>query len=381
MKAVKRLSLAAVMLLCVLLITGCWDKVEIEDRLFALAIGVDDVKEEERKTSEDMYTFSFVAPVLEEMKKESKGPAFRTYEAVSCGIIHSQSQLLERFSQKQYFGLTRVMLFGEGMMRDEKLLKEIIDAILRYHELHNSMYAYIVPGRAEEVFEVKPKFEKLIMRYIAGITENSSYSSGILKLSLSDAIIMLINNKGGLVIPRLIPGEEEIRVSGAGVLKEYRLVGYLDDSEVSSYNRLMDKAKGGSFPVDIEGTSTVFKHFRFDRSIELSKVEGGKIYLNYNMETEGTIEEYTLNKIMLDNKFLKKVEHELGKKIESESEKLIKRFQKEFRTDLIGARDYLNKYQPKLFKTIEKDYDKYFSDNIVIKVNADVHIRRIGLIK
>ena len=72
MKAVKRLSLAAVMLLCVLLITGCWDKVEIEDRLFALAIGVDDVKEEERKTSEDMYTFSFVAPVLEEMKKESK---------------------------------------------------------------------------------------------------------------------------------------------------------------------------------------------------------------------------------------------------------------------------------------------------------------------
>ena len=84
---------------------------------------------------------------------------------------------------------------------------------------------------------------------------------------------------------------------------------------------------------------------------------------------------------MLDNKFLKKVEHELGKKIESESEKLIKRFQKEFRTDLIGARDYLNKYQPKLFKTIEKDYDKYFSDNIVIKVNADVHIRRIGLIK
>jgi len=39
MRAIKSLKAAAV-LLCVLLLAGCWDKIEIEDRLFVLSIGV-----------------------------------------------------------------------------------------------------------------------------------------------------------------------------------------------------------------------------------------------------------------------------------------------------------------------------------------------------
>ncbi len=381
MKKGKRVILAAIVILFTLMAAGCWDKVEIEDRMFTLAIGVDDIKKGNQKAPEANYTFTFAAPVLEEMKEESKGTAFETFESVSCDIIHSQSQLFQRFSQKQYFGLTRSILFGEGVMKDEKLLKDIVDGAYRYHELQNTMYTYIVQGRAEEAFKVKPKYDKLLMRYIAGITDNSNYNSNILKMNLSDAIIMLLENKGGLVIPRLIADKDEIRVSGAGVIKGYKLAGYLGDDEVSSYSRLRNKARGGSIPVEVEGIPTVFRHFRFKRNIELLKVEGGKIYLDYKMELEGSVEEYSLDKMVLDYRFIREAEREVKKKIETEGEKLARRFQKEFRTDLIGAGDYLSKYHPKLFKTIERDYDKYFTDNIEIKVTANVHIRRVGLIK
>ena len=380
MKAEKSMRVAVVLLLCMLLLTGCWDKIEIEDRLFVLAIGVDSAKKEEQNVPEDRYTLSFVAPVVDQVK-DGSGPAFNTYKTVDNSIIMAQSQLLERFSQKQFFGHTRAIFFGEDIMKDEKLLKEVIDGVSRYHEMHNSMYAYIVPGRAEDVFKVKPKYDKLLMPYITGITENNNYTAKVQKLSLADMIIMLSDQKGGLVIPKLTPEKEEVKVSGAGVLKEYKLIGYLNDEEAEVYNWLTDKAHGGNISVDHGDTTVAFRHFTFKRDIKLSKVEGGKIYLNYNMETEGSIEEYILGREILDNALLKEVEKEIEKKIEGESEKLVKKFQEEFRVDLVGARDYLSKHQPKLFKTIEKDYDKYFTDNIVIKVNADVHIRRVGLIK
>ena len=379
MRAIKSMKAAAI-LLCVLLLTGCWDKIEIEDRLFVLSIGVDSVELAEKKASKDKYTLSFVSPVVDQIK-EGPGPAFRTYKTVDNSIIMSLSQLLERFSKKQFFGHTRNIFFGEDVLKDEKLLKEILDGISRYHEFHNSMYAYFVPGRAEEVFKVKPMYDKLLAPYIAGIIENSDYTSKVIKLTLLEMAIMLENQKGGLVIPRINPGKEEVKISGAGVLKDYKLIGYLDDQETSVYNWLTDKAKGGDIAVEYKGISTVFRHFDFDRKIELSKVENGNIYLNYIMETEGSIEEFMIGKEILDNVLLKEISREVEKRIENEGEKLIKKFQQEFKADLIGARDYLSKYQPKLYKTIEKDYEKFFIDSIVIEVTANVSIRRVGLIK
>jgi Ger(x)C family germination protein len=345
-----------------------------------LAIGIDKTKEDEKKTPEDRYTLSFVSPVVGQVK-EGPGPAFKTYKTMDNTVIMSLSQLMERFAKKQFYGHTRAIFFGEDIMKDEKLLKGVIDGVSRYPELHNSMFAYIVPSRAEEVFNVEPMFDKLLMPYITGITENSEYSSRILKLRLADMIIMLADQKGSMVIPKLIPEKDEVKMNGAGVIKEYKLIGYLGDQEVAVYNWLTDNAEGGNISVEHKDISVAFRHFTFRRDIELSKVEDGKIYLNYHMETEGSIEEYMLGKKILDGNVLKEVEKEIESRLEGESERLIKKFQQEFRLDIVGARDYLSKHQPRLFKTIEKDYEKYFIDNIVIKVTADVHIRRVGLIK
>lgn len=380
MKLKKNTRAIMAVMLCVLLLSGCWDQIEVEDRLFVLGIGIDKTKGEEQKTPEDRYTLSFVAPVVGSVK-EGEGPAFKTYKTVNNTVILSLSQLMERFSQKQFFGHTRAIFFGEDIMKDEKLLKGVIDGASRYHELHNSMFAYIVPGRAEDVFKVEPMFDRLLVPYITGITENSDYTTKVMKLSLADMIIMLTDQKGGLVIPVVRPEKDEVKMNGAGVLKDYKLIGYLGDQEVAVYNWVTDKAMGGSISVEHEDVSVAFRHFTFRRDIELTKVEDGKIYLNYKMETEGSIEEYIMGKKVLDGPLLKDIEKELEQRIKGESEKLIKKFQQEFRIDLIGAKAYLSQRQPKLFKTIEKDYDKYFTDGIVINVVADVHIRRVGLIK
>ena len=54
------------------------------------------------------------------------------------------------------------------------------------------------------------------------------------------------------------------------------------------------------------------------------------------METEGSIEEYKMGWKILDNVLLEEISREWKKRIRGESEKLIKKFQKQFKADLIG---------------------------------------------
>ena len=120
MRIIKRLGAAAVMS-CLLLLAGCWDKVEIEDRLFVLAIGVDSAAEAEQRISEDRYTLSFVAPVVGQII-EGEGPTFHTYKTVENNFIMALSHLLD-FQKKQFFEHTRT-IFGWDIMKNEKMLKK-----------------------------------------------------------------------------------------------------------------------------------------------------------------------------------------------------------------------------------------------------------------
>lgn len=380
MRKKRKLKLAALLVSCALLMSGCWDKIEIEDRLFVLALGVDKTQAEEMKSPEDRYTISFTAPVVGSVK-EGEGPAFKAYKTVGNTFILSVTKLLERFSQKQYYGHTRVVVFGEDILKDEKLLKGIFDGMERYHELHGSMYAFAVPGRAEEVFKVEPLYDRLLGTYITGIAENSEYAARIYRLTLSELFVKLDSQNGNAVVPRLEPSKEDVKVNGAGIIKNYKLAGYLSDEEVSAYNWLTGKAKGGTIAVEFKDTSAAFRHFTFDRRIKLDKVSEGKIYLNYEMEAEGSVEEYQLGKSILGAELLGDMEKDIEERIIGESEKLVKKFQKDYGVDLLGVGDYLSKYHPGVYKAVEKDFSKYFPENIIINVTAKAHIRRVGLIK
>lgn len=380
MKKTKKLKLMVILVICLAVLSGCWDKIEIEDRLFVLAIGVDKTQKEEMKSPEDVYTLSFVSPIASKVK-EGEGPSFGVYRTVDNSPISALTKLLERFSQKQYFGHSRGVIFGEELLKDEKLLKGVLDGMGRYHELHGSMYAFAVPGRAEEVFNVEPLFDRLIGPYIYGLADNSAYVSRIYKLTLGELITKIKNHKGNVIIPRMTATKEELKANGAVVIKDYKLIGYLGDDEVSTFNWITNDAEGGIITVEFRDIAVAFMHYRFGRRIKLDKVEKGKIYLTYEMEIEGSVEEYKLGSNLMDTEILMEIEKEIEKKMVERSEKLIKKFQEEYKVDLIGAGDYLSKFHPRIYKTIEKDYERYFQENIIINVISEVRIRRIGLIR
>ncbi|MDF2519525.1 MAG: germination protein Ger(x)C family [Clostridia bacterium] len=375
----RSFKLAAV-LLCVLLLAGCWDKVEIEDRIFVLGIGVDKVKEEEKVHPDDKYAINFASPIVSSLK-DGGGETFNTYKTMSEIFTFGLNQMYERMDKKLSFQHTRILLFGDDILKDDILFREVLDAIGRSHEFHRNMYVFAVPGRTEEVFKVKPVFTKFLATYIAGVADNNLYQSSILKVPAYDMYNELTDTEGNVIIPVIKPAKEEIKVSGARVIKNYKLIGNLDDRECETLNWLRDEANGGLIEGEHEGVKLPFIYYEFKTKMELTKVEGDKIYITFSMDAEGSSEEYIWGRNLLDQEVLNKAETAIEKNIEKRGEDLVRKFQKEYKVDLIGISSFIRKYHPNIYKTIEKDYDNFFENNIVVDIKADAVIRRVGVIE
>lgn len=371
----KWLKLLTLILICTIALSGCWDKIEIDERAFVLSLGVD--KAPENAESSEKYLITFVNPDTAEAK-EGKVLDFVTYDTLASSYNIGVTKLLQRFSKTHSYDHTKVLIFGEDLLTDANLVKDVLDAFGRGHQFNSSMLVYMTPGKAADIFKIKPKMKSLLAFYITGIADNERLAARIGRLTFLEFTKQLADNHGDAVIPSLVPSADGLTTQYLGIIKDFKHTGHLDEKETIAYKWLNGRAKGGVIEMNHGAYSSPFTYFTFKRRINLDKVEGGKIYLIYNLETEGSIEEYRLGSKLMDEKTLKQLEKELENIIERDCKDLIKKMQEEYTVDLLGVREYLYKYHTKLYKTIEKDFEEFFQRNVVINVQADAKIRRIG---
>lgn len=376
----RRFKLAVLLLCCALILAGCWDKVEIEDRIFVLGIGVDKATEEEKKLPTDRYVINFASPIPGALK-DGGAETFTTYKTVSSIFALGLNQMYERMDKKPFFQHTRIMIFGEDLLKDDMMFREMLDAVGRNHDFHRNMYVFVAPGKAADVFKVKPKFSKLLATYIAGIAENSQYQSSIYKMPAYELYNNLIDTEGDTVIPTLTASKEEANVSGVGIIKDYKLIGYFEDEDSETLNWLNNKAKGGIISAQYKGVEIPYKYNDFSTKLSLEKVEGDKLYFTYNIVVEGSAEEYIWDESLLDAQLLDTLQTTLQNKIESRSKRVIAKLQDEYKVDLLGIGEYLRKHQPDIYESIEKNYESYFANNMVFDIKAKVFVRRVGTIQ
>lgn len=408
-------------ILCIIVIftsflTACWDLLEIENRSFVLSLGIDkaDKKEsgdegsnsgdggseseegksggkgdskskdegksnsEEKESGEkNKYKITFVNPDTAE-SEEGKVLDFVTYDTGAPSYSTGTIKLLQRFSKDHNFEHTKVIFLGRSLLEDEELVKNTVDILGRWRHLHSSMLMYMAIDKAADVFKVKPKTKTLLADYVEGIAEHSNEAARIVRVTFRDFARQIITTEGHAALPIIIPNKDEVKSTGMGIIRDYKLIGELDEKESIAYIWCNNKAKGGVIECKCSDCSIPFIYRYFKRKIKLDKVEGDTVYLTFNMVTDGAVEEYTLGKKLLDDEKLKDIEEKLERVIIEDSTALINKMQGEFKVDLLGVKEYLGKYHPKLHKKASEDYDNFFQNNLKIEVKAKLRIRRIG---
>lgn len=388
----RKTIIIIIITLCCTLMSGCWDKVEIDRKIFVVGIGIDegkDIKKETKMKSAELQfptpeeemerlrvTYSF--PDLKKIKEATAETETITVDAYSLSA--AKNKVTSKSSRALYKGHVKLLMLGNDIFQYKDTVKEIIDYIERDPSFSRNIYVLVCDGRAENYIKFKPPIEKNIETYITGLIDNNQKNNVIQGLTLNEFLLSLSEN-GSAMIPTISmdKNKKEIKMDKSAIVKDYVIIGELNEEDMCTMQILKGKMKGGKkvviykkHPIDyiIDGGE---RRIRFNR-------KNGKMVFNIDIKLEGRMNGHGINMNLLSKQEMNNIEKGFDKTIKDQSERFIQISKEKYKSDFIGLKEYVKKYHPKVFKDIGENWDEEFV-NSIINVNIESDIRRIGIIK
>ena len=384
------------LILCCTMLSGCWDKIEIDRKIFVSVIGVDLGKDsgnkKEAKEVKPEYPFQgrvqqkklniiYGFPDISELGPGKPGTAkdqFINVDAASMedGILEATG----RSSRSIHVGQTKLVVLGSAVLEDPEIFKEIMDYFERHPNLNKMLQVVVAEGKVEDYVKFQPPMEKNIEYYLSGLMENSKRNATILPVTLNEIIILLHQN-GNCIIPKVSIDKEkkEIELSGIEVIKNFKSKGMLTPVEVANLEIMRGKVRGGKRVIYKEGHPIDINIEDIDRELKVSG-DKNKLVFNIDIRLEGQLRGYYMGKKVFSKDELRSLEEDFSKSISEECNVIAKVLQNEFAVDPIGLREYVERYKPKLWKQIEPKWEEVYK-NAEINIAIDTKIRRVGVIE
>lgn len=361
-----------------LLTTGCWDMIEINQRLFPYSIGVDLNDGEGGK-----YIITISYPNINAIgKNANQQERVHVVSTVASSVFQGSAQLYTRLQYPFYFKHLRVLVLGHEVAKDGEAVREIIDGLSRDYIINKKIRLVMAEEKARDLLLFVPNakrqevIEGTLFSMLRRVKSTSRYVpqtlTGFIKnTDISDVALM----------PRAATHGEDIKIFGACVFKDYKFIGHLGETE----NRAVALMKG-SIKSDI--IDAKFKDVTISYSVTGTKTkktlvrDGENPKVRIDVELEGALQEYILrdNPLIDSETLLKDMERAVKEKLMKEIDTTLNILQKEYNADAIGVGEYLSKFHQKVWRQVSKDWDEIFPE-MDIEVVLDVKIRRRGLVQ
>ncbi|MFG6147721.1 Ger(x)C family spore germination protein [Halobacillus sp. B23F22_1] len=374
--------------LCLILLTGCWNSNELDELSIVVAMGID-------KTDDNQY--ELVTQVINPSEIATDAPTTRppvsTYSTTGKTLFEAFRQLTHKSPRKMYLSQLRLLVIGKDLA-EEGILSSL-DLFYRDHEFRTGFYVTIAKDTdVETLLSVLTAYEKIpankLMNSIDAVETNHGSSKGV----TIDELITQIHSKGQspVIAGLLLEGPEdsgtnisnvenidapvELTIDHLGVLKNDRLVGWLDEDASKGYNYVVGDIKNSVVTLPCQDGTTSIEILRTQSSMEASFSEG-KPSISIELDVEGNVAEVDCPIDLSKEDSIQKLNDETEKEIKRLMEASLKMAQKNFETDIFGFGGMIHRKDPEYWKTVEKDWDNHFKDlNLDIQIKAE--LRRKG---
>lgn len=243
-------KLLALMLIVSLLFTaGCWDREELEELAYVLAMGIDYLPAEDKIE----VTTAIIRPLNVAGGEQGGQGDMETFRLITTKgdtlstAIEQQNAFLAR---RLYFAHNEVVIIGENLAR--RGLHPVLDRFVRERDLRMDIQFFVTSEAAKELMHAGAKIEEGMPLLLARWRERKDGQVLAPVVELRVFIKNLLNAGISPVLPRLStreevpisPQEAEItgdgedlviypKVLGTAVFKGDKLAGFLNDDETN----------------------------------------------------------------------------------------------------------------------------------------------------
>ncbi|MED0677784.1 Ger(x)C family spore germination protein [Aneurinibacillus thermoaerophilus] len=393
MKKTKRTFMFS-LLLSLIMITGCWDRIELEDIGLVLGVAIDEsatkaakkqekeeLKGQAKERKHILMAHHFIIP--QEVSGKTSIAKRKPYSNVineGETIFEIVRELSTRVARPPNYEHLKVIVISEEIARSTDL-RDIINFFLRNPESRRTIKMLIAKGKARETFEKRPSIMVDPALEMAKMIENTKKTLRMApEMTLGDMSEKL-TSETSFVMQRVVTSKTGTKVAGATVIngKTHKMVGWLGEDEMEGLNWMSGKGKAGIVKgTDQKTGKTMVYEVGKMRSRIKPKVQGNNISFTVDIETEGSLREDWLEPgNAFKENLIKRAEKAAEMEIKRLTQKALTKTQKKFKVDVAGFGKQLSIYYPKVWKEVKKDWDKHFS-KIPVDINVKVQISEFG---
>lgn len=386
--------LVIMLILLTICMTGCWDKVEIDQKAFASVIGVDAGKDigKEKQLKEISPSASFTGSKLDKMKvtyafpdisklgPEKGGTAVdKTMSIDAYSMQDSIDKIVNKSSRNLSFGHLKLIVLNTSILDYSNTFKEVIDYLQRQPAINRMIYIVFSEDKSEEILKFKPNMEKSVENYIIGILENNKKNNTSAPLTLNEFLEETSQNNTALVpVINIDKKSKDLKISKVAAIKDDKIKGYISTEQANNIQLINKKFKGGTRTIIRDGSPLDYSIENSERKIKIRDKK--KLSFDIKLNLEGQIKGHNIDKQISSKGDINKIEEDLNKAITQDIKEVIRISQTEYNTDILDLGGFIHKYHPKLWKEIKGNWNELYK-TVDINVTADTKVRRIGAIK
>ena len=375
----KKLASLGLLLLFMLIPTGCWDVKDISNQAFITSIGLDAVSDPDLKGSQYEAKYKVTFEIINQAKLAGPPgePAtiIETVEAPSIG--KAVEELQARISKQLTLSHLRVLLVGDKLAREKNFMdpasffEKSTEVALRIQLM------FVQDKEARDVLKIKPRLGKSMSDELVALTEIETNTSLAHENPFNNFLLDLRNTGGRALGSRVIVHKERqilIR-NGSAIFNNWKLAGWLGCVETQDANWITQEA-----PAVVQGqTEDLFLTCRTEKvkTEIVPEIKQGKPAFKLNIEMTGKVmEEQGKFMDLTRPENMEKISQTISEVVKQSAARAISKSQVELGIDYLGLGQALKRRYPKEYEKM--NWEKVYP-GVPVEVNIKCTFGRSGL--
>lgn len=373
----------------IVMLTGCWNRKELNELSIVLAVGIDSVG--------DQYELSLqvVDPSQMTRNKISDRSPTRVYTERASTLFEAFRKFTTKSSRKMYFSHLQFVIFDEKTAKNG--IQAPLDILLRDHEMRPDFHLAIARKHsAKEIIsfvtptEVLPALdlnksleisEKLwapttavnVMDIMQSLTQTGiePVLTGIELIGNPDKGMSLDNVKQPLTYT-------SFAYTGVGVFRGDRLVGWLNESDSKALTYISNKVASTAASIPCPHSDGEFSievtHSQI-RTIPL--VKENKPHVRLEVFIEANIAEVQCDVDLTDEKTILDMQQAGSDELKKFLLSGVHQAQHKYSSDIFGFGEAFHRKHPKWWREWKKDWAPMFKE-LPVEIEMNYNLRRNG---
>ncbi|CAN7591984.1 Ger(x)C family spore germination protein [Paenibacillus sp. LjRoot56] len=360
-----KLYLLAICGAVLVLLTGCWDRREVND--LALILGVASDKKDNDTIELSVQVFipkSAGGGPSEGMS--SGGGAGQTFVRSATGVTmaDAMSKLREKFPRELFWGHDKVFIIGEKMAKEG--VSDMIDFMMRFPQARVRLRVFACHGSARHVLELIPPLEQSTAEVLREMLELHS----VVDVPIKTFAQALAGKSGAAALPWLEivppePNKNEFQtvpfIKGTAVFKKDKMVERIDERITKGVVWIRNEIKKEIVTVPSQdGNGFVTVNVKSSKTELVPDIQNNQWSIKVNVKPEARVIENTMSLSLKDPEFSKAIEQNLNTTIEKRVRNALAQVQGKMHADIVGFAETFYRKYPKEWEAIKDQWDEQF---------------------